>query len=42
MTVKEKLIPMLFESKNRFISGEEAADKLGVSRTAVWKDIASL
>ena len=42
MTVKEKLLPMLFESKNRFISGEEAAEKLGVSRTAVWKAIASL
>ena len=42
MTVKERLLPMLFENRDRFISGEEEAEKLGVSRTAVWKAIASL
>lgn len=42
MTVKEKLLPMLFENTDRFISGEEAAEKLGVSRTAVWKAVTKL
>lgn len=42
MTVKEKLLPMLCENRDRFISGEEAAEKIGVSRTAIWKAVASL
>lgn len=40
MTVKERLLPLLSETK--FLSGEEAANKLNVSRTAVWKAVSAL
>lgn len=40
MTVKERLLPLL--SENRFISGEQAAKELNVSRTAVWKAVEQL
>lgn len=42
MTVKEKLLRILEESGGKELSGQELADKLGVSRTAVWKAINSL
>lgn len=42
MTVKEKLLWILEESKGKELSGQELADKLGVSRTAVWKAVNSL
>ena len=38
--MKEKLLESL--STNHFISGEKLAEKIGVSRTAVWKQIKSL
>ena len=37
MTVKEELMRILTENPGREISGQELADALGVSRTAVWK-----
>ena len=40
MTVKERLLPLL--SGNRFISGEQAAKELNVSRAAVWKAVEQL
>ena len=40
MTVKERLLPLL--SENRFISGEQAAKELNVSRAAVWKAVEQL
>lgn len=42
MTVKEKLLRILDESVGYELSGQELADKLGVSRTAVWKAINAL
>ena len=38
--VKERLLPLL--SKEDYISGENAAEILGVSRSAVWKAVESL
>ena len=40
MTVKERLLPLL--SENRFVSGEQAAKELNVSRAAVWKAVEQL
>ena len=37
MSTKERLLALLEEKQGRFLSGEEAAEVLGVSRTAVWK-----
>lgn len=37
MSTKERLLALLEENRGCFLSGEEAADALGVSRTAVWK-----
>jgi len=42
MAVKNTLIALLEENKGRFISGEEIADKLNCSRTAVWKAVNQL
>lgn len=42
MTVKEKLLRILEESGGKELSGQELADRLGVSRTAVWKAINAL
>lgn len=42
MAVKNTLIALLEENKGRFISGEEIADKLECSRTAVWKAVNQL
>ena len=39
-SVKERLLPLL--SKEDYISGENAAETLGVSRSAVWKAVESL
>jgi BirA family biotin operon repressor/biotin-[acetyl-CoA-carboxylase] ligase len=38
---KDKLLKLLKSSKTGFVSGEELASKLGVSRTMVWKHIKS-
>ena len=40
--MKRKIIDMLKSASNRFISGEEIADKLSVTRTSIWKNIQTL
>ncbi|OUM96755.1 MAG: biotin--[acetyl-CoA-carboxylase] ligase [Thermobacillus sp. ZCTH02-B1] len=40
--MKEQLLKMLAEREGAFVSGEEASRLLGVSRTAVWKQIRRL
>lgn len=42
MNTREKIIIALEKSKGDYISGEELALKLGVSRNAVWKAIKTL
>lgn len=42
MSVKNKVLHILEQNKGENISGQELAEKLGVSRTAVWKAINSL
>lgn len=42
MSLKERLLPLFKEKGNGYLSGEEAAHILGVSRTAVWKAISAL
>ncbi len=40
--MKTEILRVLLESKEEFISGEVLSDKLGVSRTAIWKNIEKL
>lgn len=40
--METKIIKLLKENKNAFISGEEISRKLNVSRTAIWKHITHL
>lgn len=42
MDVKGKVSSLLRENKGDFVSGEEIAEKVGVSRAAVWKCIRGL
>lgn len=42
MTSKEAILEMLEAGKGKFLSGEEIAAKLNISRNAVWKNINSL
>lgn len=42
MSVKNEILHILEQYKGQSISGQELAEKLGVSRTAVWKTIKSL
>ena len=42
MTTKEKLLTLFEKNNGVYFSGEEIADKLSVSRTAVWKAVNSL
>ena len=42
MKTKEKLLQLLDENKNDWVSGETSAQKLSISRAAVWKAIKSL
>lgn len=42
MSVKNDVLHMLEQNKGKSISGQELAEMLGVSRTAVWKAINSL
>lgn len=42
MSTKERLLALLEENRGCFLSGEEAAEALGVSRTAVWKAVNAL
>lgn len=37
LTVKDKFLLRLFEANGTPVSGQEMADELGVSRTAIWK-----
>ena len=41
-TTKEAMLALLEENKGKFFSGEEIAEKLQISRTAVWKAVESL
>ena len=42
MSIKEELLRILTENAGHEISGQELADRLGVSRTAVWKAVNGL
>ncbi|MCH5199896.1 MAG: biotin--[acetyl-CoA-carboxylase] ligase [Oscillospiraceae bacterium] len=42
MSIKEELLQILTENAGREISGQELADRLKVSRTAVWKAVNGL
>ena len=42
MTTREALLALFEKNRGFFISGEEIAQKLGVSRTAVWKVVKKL
>lgn len=42
MELKEKLLELLEHNRDRHLSGEAMAARLGVSRTAVWKAITAL
>ncbi len=42
MSVKEEVLKILIENKETYLSGEEIANAIGVSRTAVWKAIKML
>lgn len=42
MSVKERLLPLLGDRGEDYLSGEDAARLLGVSRTAVWKAVSAL
>ena len=42
MSIKEELLRILTENAGQEVSGQELADSLGVSRTAVWKGIKGL
>lgn len=39
MALRNKILQILRQSGNKYISGEDMAEKLGVSRAAVWKHI---
>ena len=41
-TIDARLLRLLKESKNRFLSGEELSGELGITRSAVWKHIEGL
>lgn len=40
--VKQQVLAALEEARERYCSGQELAQRLGVSRTAVWKAVAAL
>ena len=42
MATKERLLALLEAHKGEYLSGEELAGQLNISRTAVWKAIKSL
>ena len=42
MSTKNDVLSMLELSRDRYISGQELAEKLGVSRAAIWKAVQSL
>ena len=42
MTVKDKVLAWLEKNRGNYCSGEEIAEKLGVTRASVWKAVRSL
>lgn len=42
MSTKERLLSILEENKGEYLSGEEIASRLELSRAAVWKGIQAL
>ncbi len=40
--LKDRLLPLLEEKQNEYLSGEDAARRLNVSRSAVWKAVNEL
>ena len=42
MTTKEKLLALLEQRSDEYISGQELAEQLGISRAAVWKAVRAL
>lgn len=40
--MKREILRLLIKNRDRFISGEEISNRMGVSRTAVWKQINNL
>ena len=42
MSVKQQILSILSEKPGEYVSGEEIAKRLGVSRAAVWKAVSSL
>lgn len=42
MSIKDKVLLLLEENKNKPLSGEELADTLGCTRAAVWKAVKTL
>ena len=42
MTTKEKLLELFETNRDVFFSGEDIAQKLAISRTAVWKAVKAL
>lgn len=42
MKTKEKLLKLLLENNDKYISGQEIAEFLGISRNAVWKSVSKL
>ena len=42
MSIKDKLLVCLKECKGDFVSGESLSHKLGVTRSAIWKNISKL
>ena len=42
ITTKEKLLAWLEENRGVYFSGEELAQAIGVTRTAVWKGVKAL
>jgi BirA family biotin operon repressor/biotin-[acetyl-CoA-carboxylase] ligase len=36
---REKVLDLLYQNQDRYLSGEELSNKLGVSRTSIWKYI---
>ena len=42
MGTKERLLSVLEQHKGEYLSGEELAERLQVSRTAIWKAVNAL
>ena len=42
MNTKEKLLELFEQNTGEYLSGEEIASKLDISRTAVWKAVNAL